>query len=133
MMEASEIVSGLSVEALPRKKGMRAAWKEFKEFVRVSKEQGDLVPVSLAAKLLGVTETRIGQLVEDGALGTWSYFGRRWLSATQLTTFVKLERPSGIPTKKPTAAELVKMSVGEGMEIRKQMWKEVKGERGARK
>lgn len=114
MAEGSEIITGLVLDALPRRKGVRAAWKEFQEFVAVSREQGELLPVGMAAKLIGVTQTRIGQLVSDGALRTWDFFGRRWLSGIELAAFVKLERPSGIPTPKPSAAELLRMSLEEG-------------------
>jgi excisionase family DNA binding protein len=117
MVEMSDVIVGLNLDELPQRRGIRAVWKELKEYMAVSDEQGELVTVSMAARLLGVTETRIGQLILDGTLRTWRFNGRRWLSGAELAAFVKMQRPSGIPTRKPSGFELWKMSQWEAKKM----------------
>lgn len=74
-------------------------WRKFIEFLQLEREVGGLIPVGMAAELLGVSERRVQQLVEEGTLRSYRLPGHRqhMLGARELVAFSKLERSRGRP------------------------------------
>jgi hypothetical protein len=94
-----------------------------KEFKRISKLQGGLVPQSAAATALGISRQRVHQLVTEGTLSHWTFYGMKWLSENELVSFAKLHRGEGENQYRPSAKEMWKAAREGGKEF-------VKGRRG---
>jgi hypothetical protein len=110
--------------ATPKKSfGLRGILEDMKEFKRISKLQGGLVPQSAAATALGISRQRVHQLVTEGTLSHWTFYGMKWLSENELVSFAKLHRGEGENQYRPSAKEMWKAAREGGKEF-------VKGRRG---
>jgi hypothetical protein len=103
--------------------GLRGILADMREFKRISKLQGGLVPQSVGATALGVSRQRIHQLVTEGTLSHWTFYGMKWLSENELVSFAKLHRGEGENQYRPSAKEMWKAAREGGKEF-------VKGRRG---
>ena len=56
----------------------------FFEFVRVSRSEEGLVLAFQAAHLLGISNQRVCQLADKGALSSWEFWGKRYYSLKEL-------------------------------------------------
>jgi hypothetical protein len=72
--------------------GLRGILADMREFKRIAKLQGGLVPQSAAATALGVSRQRVHQLVTEGTLSHWTFYGMKWLSEDEVVSFAKLHR-----------------------------------------
>jgi hypothetical protein len=99
--------------------GVRGLLEDLREFKRISKVHGGLVPQSIAATLLGVTRQRVHQLVSEGTLGHWGFYGMNWLSEKELFSFAKLNRQQGENQYRPSTKQLWKASHETGKEFLK--------------
>jgi hypothetical protein len=72
---------------------------EFQEFERASKWAGGLVPQAQAALILGLSKQRVNDLVAEGRLMEHDFFGKNFISCSDIKAFRKLTRPSGRPKK----------------------------------
>jgi hypothetical protein len=61
-----------------------SAQDQWNEYLRVNEEQGGLISQALAAKLLGVSRARVGQLIERKKLAAWKLLDHSWVSATEI-------------------------------------------------
>jgi len=79
-------------EAKPRK-GSRA-WKqaEWNRFLELAAEHDGLTLPVMASIALGLSRTRVMQLMDDGKLRSWEIMGKRFLSCRDVEEFSKLER-----------------------------------------
>jgi hypothetical protein len=68
----------------------------------------EIVPVEIAAEILGVTERRVRQYCEQGRLGV--RFGKRGhlITMSELREFAKRERKAGSPGKAAVASRVLK-------------------------
>jgi predicted transcriptional regulator len=57
---------------------------QWTEYLRVNEEQGGLISQALAAKLLGISRARVGQLVDRKKLAAWYLLDHSWVSATEI-------------------------------------------------
>jgi hypothetical protein len=71
---------------------VRAEWTRFH---KVSAEHGGLTQPSLAALRLNISRARVGQLMDDGHLRSFTFFGKRYVSCRDVEAFSELERHSG--------------------------------------
>jgi hypothetical protein len=69
--------AGVSAAKQIKSTGMRGVMDDIREFVRLTKLHGGLVPQSAVATILGVTRQRVHQLVEEGTLNHWSFYGMK--------------------------------------------------------
>jgi hypothetical protein len=69
---------------VPADPSVRSAQAEWNEYLRVSQQQGGLISQALAAKLLGVSRTRVGQLIQLKKLANWDLLDHSWVSATEI-------------------------------------------------
>ena|SRR5208282_5425344 len=92
-------------------KGVSSVLADTKEFMRLLKIKGGLVPQSVVPTILGVSRQRVHQLVEEGTFSYWTFYGMKWLSQDEVISFAKLNRQAGENQYKPS---------------RKQMWKDAR-------
>jgi hypothetical protein len=91
-------------------KAVRTVWDEVRDMAKIQQDHGQLVPIGLAAKLLGLSSARVGQLADEGTFRTWDFFGKRYVAVIDLESFIKLERKTGRPWNEPSVKELWKLS-----------------------
>lgn len=89
------------VNELPKREKSRLAkaWDRLKAFSDATKEAGALVPVSFAASILGVSDQRVRDLVNDGILEGIRLEGHLFISERSIVTWAKTERKAGRPPK----------------------------------
>jgi hypothetical protein len=115
-MIPSDVVAGS--HAIQKKPyGLRGILADMSEFKRISKLQGGLVPQSAVATALGVSRQRVHQLVTEGTLSHWTFYGMKWLSENEVVSFAKLHRGEGENQYKPSAKEMWKAAREDGKEF----------------
>ena len=90
---------------LPKRKVKKGVIDSLREFRATSAQEGGLLPFAAAAGVLGVSKQRVHDLVNEGTLRAIEQFGKNWLSANELESFVKLQRQSGRPWREPSIKE----------------------------
>ncbi len=92
------------VEGLPKreKSKLARAWELVATVNAVAKAEGYPYPLMLAAKCLGVSRTRIDELVGEGRLKRVEIDGHVFITENSLVEFAKRERKNG----RPVAAEI---------------------------
>jgi len=105
-MEAVAVTEFPFVESLPKreKNRVQTAWEQFRELSEITKREGMIVPQTFAAHVLGVSHSRIGQLIDAGRLSAVDVRGARWVTESSIIEWAKLEHRSGRPTKMATTA-----------------------------
>lgn len=100
------------VAEMPRgeKSKLVKLWDRVTEFRRVSVVEGGLVTVSIAARMLDISRSRIDQLVQAGRLRAVPFEGHVFISGTSIEEFGDKEKSKGgRPRIKP--AEMWSMSL----------------------
>lgn len=100
------------VKELPKveRKEVKTAWDEVKEIRRLMQDPGIgiLVPQIVAAELLGLSTTRIGQLVEEGRLRKFELRkGRVLVCEVDIFALAETERKTGRPPKTTNALKVI--------------------------
>lgn len=98
-------------------KGIMGLIETTREFRRISKLHNGLVPQSTVATILGVSRQRVHQLVTEGTLSHWNFYGMKWLSQDEVVAFAKLNRKAGENQHKPSAKQMWKDSQEVGKEF----------------
>ena len=101
-------------------KGVLGILGHTREYFRIGKLHGGLVPVSAVATVLGVSRQRVHQLVEEGTFSHWTFYGMKWLSQNEVVEFAKLNRRPGENQYRPSAKQIWKASRKVGPEFMKQ-------------
>lgn len=85
------------VEALPKREKSKLVklWDRVFEFGRISGREGGLVTVMVAARLLGLSRTRIDQLVAAGRLRVVPFEGHVFISCFSIEEYAKQEKSKG--------------------------------------
>jgi hypothetical protein len=117
-MTANRVSDG-AIAANKKGYGLRSVLEDVREFRRIVKLQGGLVPQSVATAALGVSRQRVHQLVAEGTLSHWRFYGLNWLSEAELVSFAKLNRGQGENQYKPGAKQLWKTSQETGRQFMK--------------
>jgi hypothetical protein len=92
-----------------RPKTKQGVFADIKEFMRVTKLHGGLVPMSAVGTILGVSRQRVHQLADEGTFTVFEFYGMKWLLEEEVVSFGKLKRAAGENQYEPS---------------KKQMWKE---------
>jgi len=111
MWPATNIESAAS--SIPRAKrgyGLRGLLEDVREFKRIVKLQGGLVPQSAVPTVLGLSRQRVHQLVSEGTLSHWTFYGMNWLSQDEVVSFAKLNRQQGENQYRPSTKQMWKAS-----------------------
>jgi len=90
--------------------GIRGVIDHTREFFRIVKLHGGLVPMSTVATVLGVSRQRVHQLVGEGTFSHWTFYGMKWLSQKEVVSFAKLNRRAGENQYRPSAKQMWKDS-----------------------
>jgi hypothetical protein len=98
-MTAEDSLNFPFVESLPKKEKSKFAriWEQFEALRIVAREKGMLVPIPLAAKIIGVSRTRVDDLIEQGRLETHDVNGHRFVSEASVIAYARSERKAGRP------------------------------------
>lgn len=97
--------------------GIRGMLDDIREFAKLTKLHGGLVPMSAVATILGVSRQRVHQLVDEGTFKHWMFYGMKWLSQEEVVSFAKLNRHQGENQYTPSAKQLWKESREMGKEF----------------
>jgi len=87
--------------AMPKREKSKLAkcWELLQRMKAISATEGDLVPVMMCAKLLGISRSRVDQFVQDGRLKRYDIDGHVFLTENSIVEFAKSERKNGRPVK----------------------------------
>jgi hypothetical protein len=96
---------------IERPKTRRSVFADVREFMRITKLHGGLVPMSAVGTILGVSRQRVHQLADEGTFSVFEFYGMKWLLEKEVISFGKLKRAAGENQYEPS---------------RKQMWKEAR-------
>lgn len=97
------------VETLPKREKNKLAklWDRLREFQALREQEGDLLSLPLAAKLLDISHQRVCQLCEAGHLKRVDFEGHGYITQQSLLDRAQSERQSGgRPRKVPSAKEV---------------------------
>jgi len=87
-------------------------WELLQRMKAISATEGDLVPLMMGAKLLGLSRSRVDDLVRDGRLKRVDIDGHVFLTENSIVECAKIERKRGRPLKIPTTkSEMWKASM----------------------
>ena len=101
MTQARNATAAVTID-LPQRKVKKGILDVFRNLRAITSREGGLLPFASAASVLGVSKQRVHDLVKEGTLHPIDLLGKRWLSANELESFVKLERQAGRPWKEPS-------------------------------
>jgi hypothetical protein len=107
---------GTRIERPKTKKGVFA---DVREFLRITKLHGGLVPMSAVATLLGVSRQRVHQLADEGTFSVFEFYGMKWLLEEEVVAFGKLNRRAGENQYKPSVKQMWKDSHEMGKQFAK--------------
>lgn len=108
-MAASEKTAtvGTRIERPTTKRGVL---DDVKEFVRLTKLHGGMLPISMVAVFLGVSRQRVHQLVDEGTFSVFEFYGMKWLLEKEVVPFAQLNRKAGENQFRLNAKEMWKAS-----------------------
>jgi hypothetical protein len=102
---------------IERPKTKSGVFADLKEFLRITKQHGGLVPMSAVATVLGVSRQRVHQLAGEGTFSVFKFYGMKWLLEKEVVAFAKLNRRPGENQYKPGAKQMWKDSHEFGKEF----------------
>lgn len=86
-------------------------WRNFKALM----QDDPLLPLNFTAKLIGVCNQRVRDLVSEGALKSVDFDGHNYVTESSVLAYMKRERKAGRPRKVPTDRELAKAAYQVGL------------------
>lgn len=86
---------------LPRreKSQVRGLWERFSDFADLAEVKGLPVPPVIAARLLGISNQRVHQLMSAGGLERVVFEGHPFVTENSILALARSERKSGRPFK----------------------------------
>lgn len=102
MMTPDDNTTAATTADLPQRKVKKGILDVFRNLRAITSREGGLLPYATAASVLGVSKQRVHDLVKEGTLHPIDLLGKKWLSANELESFVKIERQAGRPWKAPS-------------------------------
>jgi hypothetical protein len=81
---------------------------------RLSVELGGLIPQTMLPFALGVSTTRVSQLINDGRFEVVKIGGTKYVGGESFEAFLVQERKAGRPVKQPSKMALAKAALGIG-------------------
>jgi len=90
--------------AMPKREKSKLAkcWELLQRMKAISATEGDLVPLMMGAKLLGISRSRVDDFVRDGRLKRYDIDGHVFLTENSIVECARTERKNGRPLKIPT-------------------------------
>jgi hypothetical protein len=117
MMPAlSTATAGTRIERPTTKRGVL---DDVREYVRLTKLHGGMLPISAVAVVLGLSRQRVHQLIDEGTFSVFEFYGMKWLLAKEVIPFSKLNRRAGENQFRPSVKEMWKVSHEAGKEFMK--------------
>ena len=104
---------------IERPKTKQGVFADIKEFMRITKLRGGLVPMSAVATILGLSRQRVHQLADEGTFTVFEFYGMKWLLESEVVSFGKLKRAAGENQYEPSNKQLWKDSREFGKEFAK--------------
>lgn len=108
MIMASENVAEFPfVEGLPKreKSKFERVWDRFQELSKAAEGKGMLLPLRMAAEIIGVSKQRVQDLIGEGRLEVLELSGERFITEVSVVAYAKSERKAGRPVKLAREAE----------------------------
>jgi hypothetical protein len=105
---------------IERPKTKRGVFADVREFIRIVKLHGGLVPMSAVGTILGVSRQRVHQLADEGTFTVFEFYGMKWLLEEEVVSFGKLKRAAGENQHEPSKKQMWKESQEFGKEFVKQ-------------
>ena len=102
---------------IERPKTRKGVFDDIKEFMRITKVRGGLVPMSAVATILGVSRQRVHQLADEGTFTVFEFYGMKWLLEEEVVSFGKLKRAAGENQHAPSKKEMWKAAQSAGQEF----------------
>jgi hypothetical protein len=102
---------------IERPKTKRGVFADLKEFMRIVKLHGGLVPMSAVGTVLGVSRQRVHQLADEGTFTVFEFYGMKWLLEEEVVSFAKLKRAAGENQYQPSKKQMWKDSHEFGKEF----------------
>lgn len=101
------------VAALPKREKSKLAkvWELKRHLDEATQTEGQLIPVTLAAKCLDVGRTRVDQFCAAGQLRRVVVDGHVFISGKSLMELAATERKNGRPTKLETLGDAVRVAL----------------------
>jgi len=96
VVEQSEMFPDLPTVKLPKR--VKTKWEELNELCDLVDQHGPILPFSMAADLLDLSQQRVCQLVNAGKLSSVEFQGRRWVAEREIRRFIELDRKPGRPS-----------------------------------
>jgi hypothetical protein len=112
--------STITSNRIERPKTKRGVFDDIKEFVRIIKLRGGLVPMSAVGTVLGISRQRVHQLADEGTFSVYEFYGMKWLLEEEVVTFGKLKRAAGENQHEPSKKQMWKEARETGKEFIKQ-------------
>jgi len=122
MFEAEALEFPFTADMPKREKSkLVKCWELLQRMKAVSATEGSLVPLMMGAKLLGLSRSRVDDVVRDGRLKRVEIDGHVFLTENSIVEFAQVERKSGRPPKIPaTLPEMWKLSKEHAQEVLKE-------------
>ncbi len=102
---------------IERPKTKRGVFADVKEFMRIVKLHGGLVPMSAVGTILGVSRQRVHQLADEGTFSVFEFYGMKWLLEEEVVSFGKLKRAAGENQHEPSKKQMWKDSLELGKDF----------------
>lgn len=101
LMFEAEVLEFPFAASLPKreKSRLQKCWELLGRMNEISETEGNLIPLMLGAKCLGISRTRVDQLVADGRLKRVDIDGHVFLTENSIVECAKVERKEGRPPK----------------------------------
>lgn len=89
------------VENLPKleKTRIQRVWEHFQQVRQISQTEGIPIPQHFVAKLLGLSQARVTQLVQSGQLKAVRVGEQRMVTENSLVDWARSEHKAGRPTR----------------------------------
>lgn len=119
MFEAQALEFPFTASMPKREKSKLAkCWDLLQRMKAISATEGDLVPLMMGAKLLGLSRSRVDDLVRDGRLKRYDIDGHVFLTENSIVECAKTERKNGRPLKTLSSnVEIFKASMEYAREV----------------
>lgn len=89
----------------------RTPAERLSQWMEASKEGGGLLPQSVLRVVLGVSKSRVSELIDEGRFECRILLGQRFVTCESIAAFILNKRKVGRPAKHPSALALAKASI----------------------
>jgi hypothetical protein len=91
--------------------------EQIKALTAAQEKHGSLIPQTMAAALLQVSQQRVNQICQDGRLVVVDVGSQRLITEESLVAFCKLERKAGRPSGVKNTLEVAKAAIQAGKQV----------------